>query len=101
MSVPYEPQIKGIACDVCKCVLYMQIGNRNRKLPDLHYCPACGTKGEQCSTLSEAFYIEMHYKYGLPVELLKQLYQNFLHQLHDDGHTKDFTTYLKRLVTKG
>lgn len=77
MPLTYEPKIRGIRCNNCRSVLYMQTG-RIKLLRDLKYCPLCGQEGMVCNSLDEAFWWEMSYTYGLPIETLKPIYQEWV-----------------------
>lgn len=72
-------KIKAVHCTECKTVLYIQQGRTDCipfvPFPDLKFCPACGKEATQFRDLDTAWWVQMSYHYGVPVEAIKQVYR--------------------------
>lgn len=96
-------KIKGVCCDSCKMVLYIQAGSNSNTpptpFPDLKFCPVCGKEADETvQTLDDAWWKQMQFAYGLPVDIMKQLYRAFLDNLNDRIPIKSFDKFYKKTM---
>lgn len=92
--------IRGINCPNCRHVLYIQQGRQGSvppsQFPTISYCPVCSLPAHQFTSLDDAWWQEMAYYYGLPIDTIKSLYKE---SNWNDTH-KTFDSWFKQNVQK-